>query len=152
MNQHIRKFLDLFLPLHMFLFAFSLVAIAAISNASMDTIDHHYSKSIFINMGDYFKNNWTKKYENNIDTGELLKDENGKYIRKRWFGLIMIHPMFFDAWHLFKVIMLGALLAVGMFAQRRLIINIRTILFYLVFGIISWILIFNVFYDHILLL
>ena len=135
----------------MFLFALALVAGAAISNASMDTIDHHYGESIFVDMGDYFKSDWKRKYEADPTTGELLVDDDGEYIKKKWFGIIPIHPMFFDAWHLFKVIMLALLLFAGMFTQRRFIINIRTILFYLLFGVLGWIMVFNLFYGSILI-
>jgi hypothetical protein len=141
-NVHVRKFLKLFTPIHIFLLSWGLVAFAAIMNASMDTIDHHYKASIFVDMGEYFNLDWTRKCETFID---------GKCIEKKWFGFIPIHPMFFDFWHLAKVLMLGALFAAGMFTMRRLKITIRSIIFYLIFGITSWVLVFNLFYDSLLL-
>jgi hypothetical protein len=65
------------------------ISLSGIFNAVMDTLSHHYSKSIFVKYNPQFWNpqiSWRNKY---ID-GDYTKGRNRKII------------IFTDAWHLFK--------------------------------------------------
>lgn len=70
---------------------------SAIYCAVMDVISHHYNNSIFREYNNPLYWNpqisWKNKY---IDW------DNGDKRRKKWLGLINIHPAFTDAWHLMK--------------------------------------------------
>jgi hypothetical protein len=135
------------------------ISFAAALNASMDTLDHHYKESIFTKYGSYFQSDWTRKYE---------KDPSGDLIyplqRKQWnLGLFKmdVHPLFFDAWHLFKSAMIFLIICYGatfVFARERIVFYYKKIEhWYLLIMLIAiysavWILTFNVFYNHWLLL
>jgi hypothetical protein len=135
------------------------ISLSAVLSASMDTIDHHWKQSIFSKMGSYFHQDWTRVYE---------RDEDGDLIiplqRKQWNLVLFnmdIHPLFFDAWHLFKSTLILMIIMFGstfIFArERRTFFWKRLEDWYLLLMIIilysiMWILIFNLFYDHLLLL
>lgn len=63
-----------------------LVALAAFFNSIMDTLDHHYSSSIFSDMPKWWSNNWQDKQK-----------------LKSW--RFILEP-FFDAWHTSKTLFL----------------------------------------------
>jgi hypothetical protein len=69
------------------------LAIAAIANATMDTLKDHYSVSIFKNKNKYF---WNPTYSWNA--------------KPLFLGIVEL-----DAWHLFKYIMLASLFATAVF-------------------------------------
>lgn len=103
-----------------------LIALAAICNAVMDTIKHHWKESIFAKwwtkgyLGDFWHSRgWMNKYveyPNYISGGIVELSHNVsstnpgasyEFIRKKWlWGLINKPVQFCDAWHLFKSIML----------------------------------------------
>lgn len=146
------------------LIASFLISFAAGLNASMDTIDHHFNRSIFKDMPEYFAKDWTRKYEKDFETGELLLDEDGNYIRKKWnFVLfkINIHPLFFDAWHLFKSAMVALIILFAItliFSKEHVVFNWNKIehwyalIILFIWFSLCWNFIFNMFYDHWLLL
>lgn len=122
----------------MILTAFLIVS-AAICNAIMDKLVHHYDKSIFAEMNPYFWNpnfSWRNKYV-------LGVPENGH--RMIW---IFKYPVAFtDAWHLFKSLMLVCLMAaVVCYSYAGVWWAVSDFLF--LGGI--WILTFNLFYNIIL--
>jgi len=81
-----------------------LVFISGVAKAVMDTLQFHYSKSIFINRNEQFWNpllSWKAKYINN----------NPVEGRKKWFNIITIPVFKSDAWHLFQSIFLTTLFA-----------------------------------------
>lgn len=132
------------------------VIFAAICSASMDTIEHHYSNSIFTQYGNYFQQDWTRKYEKDPD-GNLIQP----LTRKTWdLGIIKIkvHPAFFDAWHLFKTleIFFWILFGLTLFCVGdRLIYNHEQVKVFITLFILyafTWNLVFNLFYEHFLLL
>lgn len=135
-----------------------IIAIAAFLSASMDTIDHHYPESVFKDLPEYFFHDWTRLYEKDPD-GNLIRP----LIRKAWdFGFIKIniHPIFFDAWHLAKTLLIFMIILYGatfVFARERFVFYWKNldhwmILIFLIvlYGFI-WNLVFNLFYDSILL-
>jgi len=140
------------------LIAASFIMLSAALNSSMDTIEHHFKQSVFKDYGSYFENDWTRKYE---------KDSSGNLIqplqKKKWnFGIfkIVVHPMFFDAWHLFKSAMIFMVICFGstfVFARERMVFHWKKIehwyllIFIVVFYSVIWILTFNLFYDYLLL-
>lgn len=134
------------------------ISFAAALNASMDTIDHHYNISVFSEAGSYFQNDWTRKYERDPE-GELIYPLQ----RKQWnFGLfkINIHPLFFDAWHLFKSAMIFMIIIFGstfIFARERFVFSWKIfkhwmlLVMLIIYFSIAWIGVFNLFYDYWLL-
>lgn len=79
-----------------------LITISGISKAIMDTLTHHYSKSIFARWDPLFWNpvlSWKNKYSDAI-----------KLIRKKWFGFVPVPVLFSDGWHLSQSIFLNCLL------------------------------------------
>lgn len=78
-----------------------LISIAAACNAVMDKVSFHYSHSIFANLNELFWNpnlSWKNKYKNG-------DQEQGERFPFSATALVM----FTDAWHLFKSIMITAL-------------------------------------------
>lgn len=70
------------------------VLIAAISEAAMDTLQFHFSESIFSKLNPHFWNpalSWDNKYK----LGEPK-------LGAKFLGSTSIFVMFTDAWHLFK--------------------------------------------------
>lgn len=141
------------------LIAAFIISFAASLNAGMDTLDHHYNKSIFTKYGSYFQSDWTRAYK---------KDPGGELIYplqpKQWnLGLfkIGIHPLFFDAWHLFKSAMIFLIICFGstfVFARERIVFSWKKgehwwlLTALIIFYSAVWILTFNLFYNHCLLL
>jgi len=136
------------------------ISLAATFSASQDTIEHHYSTSIFSKLGSYFYHDWTRLYERDPDTGELIQPLQ----RKRWHILFWhpaIHPIFFDAWHLCKSAMIFMFILFGatfVFAKERIVFSWKKLKHWLLLLIlvgcygVAWILVFNLFYDYLLLL
>lgn len=113
-----------------------LIVFAAICNAVMDKITHHYHKSVFADLDPYFWNpsfSWRNKYV-------LGVPENGH--RRLW---IFKYPVAFtDAWHLFKSLMLAFLIgAVVCYGYANVMWAVIDFLF---FGIL-WVITFNLFYN-----
>lgn len=86
------------------IFIIFLIIIAAISNSSMDTLQFHYSTSIFKN----FKNqnffnpelSWKNKW---------YMDSKGNILGEKFLGSSTIFTFLTDAWHFFKFIMLTSI-------------------------------------------
>lgn len=125
-------------------------AIGAMLNAGMDTLDHHRSDSIFVEWGKYWDDNGSLKYDENGDR---------KYFLDIHFVLFK-HPVFFDAWHLFKALMIfNFMIALGLlyFKRSRIIFNVKRWIHWIVLAIIFivfalvWNITFNLFYDNIFL-
>ncbi len=116
-----------------------LIVGAAICNAIMDKLAHHYNKSIFTELDPRFWNpnmSWLNKYVGrNPDKGH----------RKVW---VFKYPVALtDAWHLFKSLMLVFLMAaVVCYSYAGVWWAVSDFLF--LGGI--WILTFNLFYNIIL--
>jgi len=66
-----------------FLITALLIALAAVCNAVIDTIDHHYVRSIFVGWGDWWRG---------------VVD----YSKVDWY---LLKPFVHDAWHCFKNLM-----------------------------------------------
>lgn len=132
-------------------------ALAAVCNAGMDVLSFHYEKSIFpahdIFSGSYYNRwktfkkysfwypgvSWVNKYINH-------NPEEGEY---KYFGWIPQPDCFTDGWHMFKTLMLcfqvasiTTALYAGVFLEWYLMV------LFTLYGIV-WILIFNLFYNHI---
>lgn len=81
---------------------FAFIFIAGVAKAGMDTLQFHYSKSIFnIRFVNEFWDasiSWKNKYS---DTAKL--------IRKKWLSIIPTPVFLTDGWHLFQFIFLNSL-------------------------------------------
>lgn len=113
-----------------------LIVFAAICNAVMDKIAHHYHRSVFFNMNERFWNptiSWRNKY---------VDRDVAKGHRKVW---IFKYPVALtDAWHLFKSLMLASLMgAVVCYGYANVMWAVLDFLF---FGIL-WVITFNLFYN-----
>ena len=115
-----------------------LVSISAVAKAIMDTLQFHYSKSIFEAHNDNYWDasiSWVRKYS-----------DVERRIRKKWFNLIPIPVLFTDGWYLFQSIFLTSLfLVIGLHTP---VINwiVDFLILRVFFGII-----FYVFYTYILI-
>lgn len=74
--------------------------LAAVCNALMDISAHKFESSIFSHKDPFIwdaKVSWKNKYNN----------RDPELGRRRWFyGLIVLHPAFTDAWHFAKSLMI----------------------------------------------
>ena len=124
---------------------------ASICSASMDVVQFHYEKSIFVrfNNDNYFnaEKSWTRKY---ID-GDFLKG------KRKWFFSLLDYPVFLtDFWHLMKTSMLFLIVASIVFYTPILtVFNLglcKPLLLIFDFVILgtTWNLIFNLFYNKLL--
>lgn len=87
-----------------------LIIIAAISNAVMDTIKHHWSKSIFKD----FRNFWFWWFHVLGWKWKYVDFDSGSRERVKWniLGIKINKPVqLTNAWHFFKMIMLLCLIA-----------------------------------------
>ena len=78
----------------------ALVVLAAISNAVMDKLQFHFTKSVFADMNPLFWNpkySWQNKWE--------LSDD-GTYTTEKFWGSSRWFVFLTDGWHLFQMIML----------------------------------------------
>jgi len=114
--------------------AYSLIffALAAMCNAVMDTLVHHYYRSIFVNMNKYFWN----------------PEESWLHAK-----VIPFTKYKLDAWHLFKsaMIIFLALAVISAWVSGPPLLNVWW--FYLIAFIwlgVLWNGVFNLFYNHIL--
>ena len=115
------------------LLAFILFSLAGAMNAVMDTLDHHFSISIFAGLNDQWWNpalSWHNKYDYSFT-----------------FNITQIS----DGWHLFKTMMLATIIYTSIFTGRRVVITIGRIIVYTVIYGLAWNLSFNLFYNTILL-
>lgn len=154
------------------------IALAGMMNAGMDTIKHHWNKSVFKDYTfpsqEWWVEDWTKMYdkdENGImiqecDTtyinGEVVLS-NCKYQTKFWHGIRIVplnHPLFFDAWHALKVIMIFFVACAVMtmyFARHRITFNYKdwkswlAVLILIIIIGLAWNTSFNLGYDIILI-
>lgn len=91
------------------IFDFLLIFIAAMCNAVMDTVDHHYSASIFDNIKDEKKRLW---FNSNQGWRNKYVDRDVKKGRIKWsfLGIQFNKPVqITDAWHFFKMVMIFAI-------------------------------------------
>ena len=110
-----------------------LIILAAICNAAMDSVSHHFSSSIF---------RW--------------KDEKFWNAQVSWQYAKMIGGYKFDAWHLFKTLMLFFLFA-AVVHYKPISANLFTAMIPFAHQLIDWCLLgtiwnltFNLFYNKIL--
>jgi hypothetical protein len=124
-----------------------LFALAAVCNAAMDVVTHHYEDSVFNSSEDskYYYNptySWKNKYIN----GDVNQG------RKKWFfNKFTIHPAFTDFWHLQKssmIVLICIALAVALFGSPIIITWWYFIIVVVVLGTI-WNSTFNLFYNKI---
>jgi len=118
-----------------------LIILAAICNAVMDKISHHYYRSVFSKRRfnrDWWNPeiSWENKYEKYPVTNIININK-----RKKWMGGIMNYPVqLTDAWHFFKMFQLVFILsAIPLFSSYNLIPNsyfINLLLNILLLGII----------------
>lgn len=128
-----------------------LFILASICSASMDKVQFHYEKSIFVkfNNEQYFsaKKSWENKYIGG-------KYENGI---KKWFFGLLDYPVFLtDFWHLMKTIMLFLIVAsVVLYNPTLTVFNLDfckpllLIFDFVLFGTL-WNYIFLIFFNRIL--
>lgn len=129
-----------------------LLLISAIAWACMDTVAHHYEKSIFSKIkisrfDEYYFNNsisWLNKYKKRIYNENMPYDN-----RKRMLWGIMDYPAFLtDFWHLCKSIIICSFLgAIVMYKYCNLEMQIFD---FIAYGII-WNMTFSLFYNKILI-
>jgi len=86
--------------------------IAGMFNGLMDTIEHHYNKSIFINIKNkkikmWFSINWLNKF-NNKDPKQGLKT---------LFWKVPIPAPLTDGWHFFKSLMIVSIILGSIFGS-----------------------------------
>lgn len=130
-----------------------LIMLAAICNAVMDTITHHWEESVFdkptgeITDYDFWWNpeySWINKYHNR---------DTEKPIKKICFGLF--DKPFTDAWHTFKSLMICFLMLAVLVAwlSEPPFLNVWwfCLAFYIFLGLV-WNLTFNLFYNKILVI
>lgn len=129
-----------------------LFILASICCASMDVVQFHYEKSIFVsfNNENYFNSekSWTRKY---ID-GDFLKG------KRKWFFGLLDYPVFLtDFWHLMKTSMLFLIVAsIVFYTPTFTVFNLGLckplllIFDFVLFGTL-WITFFNIFYNRILI-
>ena len=125
--------------------------LAAICNALMDISAHKFESSIFSHKDPFIwdaKVSWKNKYNN----------RDPELGRRRWFyGLIVLHPAFTDAWHFAKSLMIVCICAVVALLDYEVITHLNmittqygfiklTIGIFLILGI-SWNVTFSFFYD-----
>lgn len=117
----------------MLLLALLTICVAAMLNATMDTLTHHFSTSIFAGLNDQWWNpaiSWQNKYNYSFP-----------------WNIVQLS----DAWHLAKTLMLGVLIYGTIFTGRRIVVTWGRILVYTILYGAAWILTFNLFYDSLLL-
>jgi hypothetical protein len=158
-NQFIATFKDILLASLFF-------AICAFLNASMDVTKDKFSSSVYSKISEpgtatykYFESDWRNKWETWPDGG-LILDKDGNKIPKWFLGIHIVplnHPMFFDSWHLFKsamVFFFGVTLIVLYFKAAKIIFKFNKWYYWVVLGIVlvwfflDWNIVFNLFYDH----
>lgn len=133
------------------LLSFFFFSLAASFNAGMDTIEYRYSQSVFTELGDYWQHDWTRKYEKD-ENGNILYDDAGKPVFKKWLGIINVHPAFFDGWHLLKVLMIATIVYTFLFLGRRIPITARNLILYTLLYGIAWNLAFSLCFDYLFIL
>ncbi len=146
-----------------------IVALAAVANAIMDTVDQHFFESIFNDLTETDKarlwwcenQGWKNKYIDRDPAKGRVQWKIGKWS----FNKLV---QFCDAWHFFKMVMI-ILLCAGMALEledylhfhlfiypivlvtenTQTVLWLTTLAHFLWYGII-WNVTFNIFYDHIL--
>jgi hypothetical protein len=133
---------------------FILLIISAIANSIMDTLQHHYSQSVFSKLKPnsflYKMSNpesWKNKYkEGNPDLGD------------KFFGSTTIFVWITDLWHFCKMIMINSLLiCIGIccFYSINIFNDYNNFLSFIIFIIIMKLIygfIFEIFYNGILII
>lgn len=76
-----------------------LIVISAVSNAGMDTLAHHYEKSVFNRLNKYF---W-----NPVDSGDNKWKDGIKARGEKYFLSSSLLVGFTEGWHLFKMLFLN---------------------------------------------
>jgi hypothetical protein len=111
--------MEILLLIFLILLPFTLLFFAAMFSAVMDVVKHKFAYSIYFRPGEKkkifgFEWNWwwqslgKNKYHTDED-GNILLDENGKYLRRMtkvlfwYFNLVQIY----DAWHYYKMWKIG---------------------------------------------
>jgi len=129
-----------------------MIALAAICNAVMDTVDHHFKTSKFSKLK---SERWRLWF--NESQGWLNKyvDRDDKKGRVKWkvLGITFNKPVqITDAWHFFKMLMIIFidLSVTPHLPYFGLNCWLMTIVWFLLIGFI-WVQAFNVFYDYILI-
>jgi hypothetical protein len=110
-----------------------LFALAGAFYAVIDTLDHHFSISIFAGLNDQWWNpaiSWTNKYDYSFP-----------------WNIVQIS----DAWHLFKTLMLITLIYTFIFTGRRVVFTWGRFIVYTILYGLAWNLSFNLFYDVLLI-
>ncbi len=125
----------------------ALIMLAAIFNAAMDVVTHHYQASVFslLHKEEHYYNpeySWMNKYIN----GDPMQG------RTKWFwGMFNIHVAFTDFWHLMKSLMVVCLISAIPFCPTNEL-GLENWIYYsaviITLGTI-WNLTFNLFYHKI---
>lgn len=137
-----------------------LMFIAALCNAIMDKVDHHFSKSIFNRIKSpkwrlWFNENdgWKNKY---VD-----RDPNKGRVKWKIFGIEFNKPVqLTDAWHFFKMLMIFAISMIPSYnlcEMEVFLVNIdqfnyvlNLLLYWTIFGTTWNITFYRIFYNGIL--
>lgn len=130
----------------LYIISIILLILAAICNSIMDTLDHHFNKSIFSKLNNKkwwdYSNSWKNKYI----------DGDPKKGRIKILFNINKPVQITDAWHLFKTLMIIFIcisLSINLYIGCILIDN-SILLNIIIYGI-SWNLSFSLFYNKLLL-
>jgi len=133
----------------------TLIIIAAISNAVMDTIKHHWGESIFARK--LVVGKWAHTFFHKLGWRNSYINGDPKQGKVKWKFLgrsFTPHPAFLDAWHSCKSIMLICLftaMSLGLYMEPKFSPLGKwpdTILLIVLIGLL-WIFTFNAFYDKI---
>ena len=119
--------------------------LAAICNSIMDTCSHHFNESVFF-YNSFFDtpNSWRYKYIGGTP-------ENGRRKIKIWKWKFNYPVQLTDSFHLFKMLMIVFIcLSIVFFEPTPWHNWIWKLLVFVIYGIV-WNLIFNLFYNHILI-
>lgn len=134
------------MELTMYLFLYLSIIVASVSNAIMDTLAHHFHRSIFSNMNHWFWNpgvSWRNKYNGgNVYAG---RKKIVIWIFGRRIKTMFNKPVFLtDAWHLFKSIMITAFIFAIVISPKLSVLD------FVMIGIV-YNTIFSLFYNRLLI-
>lgn len=87
-----------------YIIIFFLMFTAGVFEGSADVIQFHYNGSVFQDLGEWWKHDWTRKYEKAPD-GSIILDEAGNLVRKK-IWIFPIPVVILDGWHFMKLLVI----------------------------------------------
>lgn len=86
-----------------------LIFLAGIFEGSMDVIEFHYQGSLFNWLGDWWRHDPSRKYE------DIRFQRDNKPKRKKWW-IFIIPVWLLDGWHFLKLLLILSYIAATLFA------------------------------------